>query len=125
MPWNRAFSRSGESILDAVITAVFGQVRSMDKISDHNIISGTLNIFLRTIKKATRKVHLQQKTFDSFRKGALKFAKENSFKGRPDSCSVQEVSNIMNLCTRQAVGIFLPKLLGTYKFLLFLRSLLS
>ena len=53
-----------KTILDLILTNLPGQfqdVHSADKLSDHDIISGTLKIFIPLIKKPRRKVYLYQK----------------------------------------------------------------
>ena len=57
----------------------------------HDIVSGTLKIFIPPIKKPRRKVYLYQKgDFESMRKGTLEFAIEKYFSGHSDTRSVQE-----------------------------------
>ena len=55
-------------------------VNSPDKLSDHDIVSGTLKIFIPPIKKPRRKVYPYQKgDYESMRKDTLEFAKEKYF----------------------------------------------
>ena len=69
----------------------FQDVHSPDKLSDHDIVSGTLKIFIPPIKKPRRKVYLYQKgDYESMRKDTLEFAKEKYFNGHSDTRSVQE-----------------------------------
>ena len=52
-------------------------VHTPDKLSDHDIVSGTLKSFIPEIKKPRRKVYLYQKgDYESMRKDILEFAKE-------------------------------------------------
>ena len=80
--------------LDLILTTLPGQfqdVHSPDKLSDHDIVSGTLKIFIPPIKKPRRKVYLYQKgDYESMRKDTLEFAKEKYFNGHLDTRSVQE-----------------------------------
>ena len=83
--------------MDLILTTLHGQfqdVHSPDKLSDnsdHDIISGTLNIFIPPIKKPRRKVYLHQKgDYESMRKDTFEFAKEKYFNGYLDTRSVQK-----------------------------------
>ena len=94
------FPTREKSTLDLILTTLPGQfkdVHSPDKLSNHDIISGTLKIFTHPpppnlpIKKPRRKVYLYQKgDYESMRKDTLEFAKEKYFNGHSDTCSVQE-----------------------------------
>ena len=69
----------------------FQDVHSPDKLNDHDIVSGTLKIFIPPIKKPRRKVYLYQKgDYESMRKDTLEFAQEKYFNGHSDTRSVQE-----------------------------------
>ena len=55
------FPTREKNILDLILTILPGQfhdVHSPDKLSDHDIVSGTLKIFIPPIKKPWRKVYL-------------------------------------------------------------------
>ena len=69
-----------KNTLNLILTTLSGQfqnVHSPDNLSDHDIVSGTLKIFIPPIKKPRRKVYLYQKgDYESMRKDALEFAKE-------------------------------------------------
>ena len=75
--------------MDLIPTSLPGQfqdIHSPDKLSDHDIVSGTLKFIIPPIKKARRKVYLYQKgDFESMRKDAFEFAKENYFIGHSDT----------------------------------------
>ena len=79
---------------DLILTTLPGQfqdVHSPDKLSDHDIVSGTLKIFIPPIKKPRRKVYLYQKgDYESMRKDTLEFAKGKYFNGHSDTRSIQE-----------------------------------
>ena len=78
------FPTREKNTLDLILTTLPGQfqnVHSPDKLSDHDIVSGTLKIFIPPphppIKKPQRKVYLYQKgDYESMRKDTLEFAKE-------------------------------------------------
>ena len=88
------FPTREKNTLDLILTTLPGQfkdVHSPDKLSDHDIVSGTLKIFIHPIKKLRRKVYLYQKgDYESIRKDTLEFAKETYFNGHSDTRSVQE-----------------------------------
>ena len=88
------FPNREKNTLDLILTSLPGQfqdVHSPDKHSDHDIVSGTLKIFIPQIKKPRRKVYLYQKgDNESMRKDTLEIAKEKYFNGHPDTRSVQE-----------------------------------
>ena len=68
-----------------ILTTLPGQfqdVHSPDKLSDHDIVSGTLKTFIPPIKKPRRKVYRYQKgDYESMKKDTLEFAKEKYFNG--------------------------------------------
>ena len=82
-----------KNTLDLILTTLPGQfqdIHSPDKLSDHDLVSGTLKIFIPPIKKPRRKVYLYQKgDYESMRKDTLEFAKEKYFSGHSDTRSVQ------------------------------------
>ena len=86
------FPTREKNTLDLILTTLPGQfqgVHSPDKLSDHDIVSGTLRIFILPIKKPRRKVYLYQKgDYESMRKDTLEFAKEKYFNGHSDTRSV-------------------------------------
>ena len=88
------FPTREKNTLDLILTTLpcqFQDVHSPGKLSDHDIVSGTLKIFIPQIKKHRRKVYLYQKAdYESMRKDTLEFAKEKYFNGHSDTRSVQE-----------------------------------
>ena len=80
--------------LDFFITSLPGQfvdIHSPYRLSDHDIVSGTLNVVIPPIKKTKRNVYRYQNgEYVSMRKDTLKFAKEKYFNGHSDARSVQE-----------------------------------
>ena len=79
------FPTRGQNTLDLIITSLPGQfvdIHSPDRLSDHDIVSGTLKIVIPPIKKPKRKVYKYQKgDYESMKGDALKFAKEKYFNG--------------------------------------------
>ena len=88
------FPTRERNTLDLIITSLPGQfvdIHSPDRLSDHDIVSGTLKVVIPPIKKPKRKVYRYQKgDYESMRKDTLKFAKEKYFNGHSDTRSVQE-----------------------------------
>ena len=88
------FPTREKNTLDLLLTSPPGQfqdIHSPDKLSDHDIVAGTLKVVIPPIKKPLRKVHLYQKgDYESMRRDAFVFAKEKYFKGYPDTRSVPQ-----------------------------------
>ena len=62
-----------------------------NKLSDHDVVSGTLKVYIPPKKKPRRKVCLYHKgDFESRRKDATGFAKDRYFNGYSDNRSVLE-----------------------------------
>ena len=82
-----------------ILTSLPGQfqdIYSPDKLSDHDIVSGLLRIFILHIKKPRSKVYSYQKgDFETMRKHALRFANEKYFNSHSDARSVQENFNLI------------------------------
>ena len=93
------FPTRERNTLDLIITSLPGQfvdIHSPDRLSDHDIVSGTLKVVIHPIKKPKRKVYRYQKgDYESMRKDTLKFAKEKYFNGHSDTRSVQENFNLI------------------------------
>ena len=87
------FSTREKNTLDLILTTLPGQfqdIHSPDKLSDHDIISGNLKIFIPPIKKPRRKVYLYQEgDYESMRKDTLEFAKEKYSNDHLDTHSVK------------------------------------
>ena len=102
--------------LHLILTTLPGQfkdVHSPDKLSDHDIVSGTLKIFNPPIKKPRRKVYLYQKgDYESMRKDTLQFAKEKYFNGHSDTRSVQENFDLLTSFKTRRINISHRKLAG-------------
>ena len=87
------FPTREENTLDLILTSLprlFQEVHSPDNLSDHDIVAGTLKVFIPPRKKPRRKVYLYQKgDFDSMRRDSSNFAKGKYFNGHSGSRSVQ------------------------------------
>ena len=93
------FPTREKNTLDSIITSLpsqFLDIQSPARLSDHEIVSGTLKIVIPHIKIPRRKVYRYQKgDYKSMRSDALRFAKERYFNGYSDSRSVQENFNLI------------------------------
>ena len=95
------FPTRGKNTLDLFLTSLpsqFQNIYSPDKLSDHDIVSEFLRIFIPHIKKPRMKVYSYQKgDFETMRKEALRLAKEKYFNGHSDARSVQENFNVITI----------------------------
>ena len=86
------FSTREKNTLDLILPSLPGQFQDVhcpDKLSDHDIVSGTLKTFIHPIKKPRRNVYLYQKgDYVSMRNDTLEIAKEKFFNGHSDTRSV-------------------------------------
>ena len=102
------FPTREKNTLDLILTTLPGQfqdVYSPDKLSDHDIVSGTLKIFTPPIKKPRRKVYLYQKgDYESMRKNTLEFAKEKY----SDTRSVQENFDLLTSFIQDSADKHIP-----------------
>ena len=105
------FPTQEKNTLDLILTTLPGQfkdVHSPDKLSDHDIVSGTLKIFI-PIKKPWRKVYLYQKgDYESMRKDTLEFAKEKYFSEHSDTRSVQENFDLLTSFIQDSADKHIP-----------------
>ena len=101
-----------KNTLDLMLTSLPGQftdIHSPDKLSDHDIVSGTLEIAIPHIKKPRRKVYRYQKgDYESMRAETLKFAKERYFNGYSDCRSVQENFNLITSFIQESADKHIP-----------------
>ena len=106
------FPTREKNTLDLILTTLPGQfqdVHSPDKLSDHDIVSGTLRIFIPPIKKPRRMVYLYQKgDYESMRKVTLEFAKEKYFNGHSDTRSVQENFDLLTSFIQDSADKHIP-----------------
>ena len=83
------FPTREKNTLDLILTSLPGQFQEIifpDKLSDHDVVSGTLNVYISPKTKPRRKVYLYQKgDFESMRKDASDFAKDRYFNGYWDN----------------------------------------
>ena len=88
------FPTREKNTLDLILTSLPGQfqeIHSPDKLSDHDVVSGTLKVYIPPKKKPRRKVYLYHKgDFESIRKDVSGFARDRYFNGYSDNRSVQE-----------------------------------
>ena len=101
-----------ENTLDSILTSLPGQlkaVHSPDKLNDHDIVAGTLKVFITQRKKPRRKVYLYQMgDFDSMRQDSLNFAKDKDFNGHSGSRFVQENFNLIIPFIQESVVKYIP-----------------
>ena len=106
------FPTREKNTLDLILTTLPGQfkdVHSPDKLSDHDIVSGTLKIFIPPIKKSRRKVYLYQKgDYESMRKDTLEFAKEKYFNGHSDTRSLQKNFDLLTSFIQDSADKHIP-----------------
>ena len=106
------FPTREKNTLDLIITSLptqFLDIQSPDRLSDHDIVSGTLKIVIPPIKKPRRKVYRYQKgDYESMRSDALKFAKERYFNGYSDTISVQENFNLITSFIQDSADKHIP-----------------
>ena len=106
------FPTREKNTLDLIITSLpsqFLDIPSPDRLSDHDIVSGTLKIVIPPIKKTRRKVYRYQKgDYESMRSDALRFAKERYFNGYSDSRSVQENFNLITSFIQDSADNHIP-----------------
>ena len=106
------FPTREKNTLDLILTTLPGQfqdVHSPDKLSDHDIVSGILKIFIPPIKKPRGKVYLYQKDdYKSMRKDTLEFAKEKYFNGHSDTRSVQENFDLLTSFIQDSADKHIP-----------------
>ena len=106
------FPTREKNTLDLIITYLpsqFLDIQSPERLSDHDIVSGTLKIVIPPIKKPRRKVYRYQKgKYESIRSDALRFAKERYFNGYSDTRSVQEKFNLITSFIQYSADKNLP-----------------
>ena len=82
------FPTREKNTLDLILTSLPGQfqeLHSPDKLNDHDVVSGTLKVYILP-KKPRRKVYLYHKgDFELMRKDVSDFAKDRYFNGYSDN----------------------------------------
>ena len=106
------FPTRDKNILDLILTSLPGEfqaIHSPGKLSDHDIVSGFLKIYIPHIKKPRRKVYSYQKgDFETMRKDALRFANEKYLNGHSDARSVQENFNLITSFIHDSADKHIP-----------------
>ena len=106
------FPTREKNTLDLILTSLLGQfqeINSPDKLSDHDVVSGTLKVYIPPKKKPRRKVYLYHKgDFESMRKDASDFAKDRYFSGYSDSRSVQENFGLITSFIQESADKHIP-----------------
>ena len=110
------FPTREKNTLDLIITSLPGQfldIQTPYRLSDHDIVSGTLTVVFLPIKKPRKKVYRYQKGgYESMRSDALLFlfffAKERYFNGYSDSRSVQENFNLIKFFIQDSADKHIP-----------------
>ena len=98
------FPTREENTLDLILTSLHGQFQEVHSLDNHDIVAGTLKIFIPPRKKPWRKVYLYQKgDFDSMRRDSSNFAKDKYFHGHSGFRSVQENFNLITSFIQEAV----------------------
>ena len=106
------FPTRERNTLDLIMTSLpaqFVDIHSPDKLSDHDIVSGTLKVVIPPIKKPKRKVYRYQKgDYESMRAETFKFAKEKYVNGYSDTRSVQENFNLITSFIQDSADKHIP-----------------
>ena len=106
------FLTRDKNTLDLIFISLPGQfqdIHSPDKLSDHDIVSGILRIFIPHIKKPRRKAYSYQKgDFETIRKDALRLANEKCFNGHSIARSVQENFNLITYFIHDSADKHIP-----------------
>ena len=113
------FPTRENNTLDLILTSLPGQfqeIHSPYKLSDHDVLSGTLKVYIPSKKKPRRKVYLYHKgDFESMRKDASDFAKDRYFNGYSDTRSVQENFDLITSFIQESADKHIPsKTVGRY-----------
>ena len=106
------FPTREKNILDLILTSLPGQfqeIHSPDKLSDHDVVSGTLKVYIPPKKKPRRKVCLYHKgDFESMRKDVSDFARDRYFNGYSDNRSVQENFDLITSFIQESADKHIP-----------------
>ena len=106
------FPTREKNTLDLILTSLPGQfqeIHSPDKLSDHDVVSGTLKVYIPPKKKPRRKVYLYHKgDFESMRKDASDFAKDRYLNGYSDNRSFQENFDFITSFIQESADKHIP-----------------
>ena len=106
------FPTREKNTLDLILTSLPGQfqeIHSPDKLSDHDVVSGTLKVYIPPKKKPRRKVYLYHKgDFESMRKDVSNFARDRYFNGYSDNRSVQENFDLITSFIQESADKHIP-----------------
>ena len=106
------FPTREKNTLDSILAKLPGQfqdIHSPDKLSDHDIVSGTLKIFIPSIKKPWRKVNLYQKgDYEYMKKDTLEFAKKKYLNCHSDTRSVQKNFDLLTSFIQDSADKCIP-----------------
>ena len=97
--------------MDLILTSLPGQfheIHSPDKLSDHDVTSGTLKIHISQKETLEKGVLYQKGNFDSIKKDASDFAKDRYFNGYSDNRSVQENFNLITSFIQESAEKHIP-----------------
>ena len=104
--------KNKKKTLDLILTSLpdqFQEIHSPDKLSDHDVVSGTLKVYIPPKKKPRRNVYLYHKgDFESMRKGVSDFAKYRYFNGYSDNRSVQENFDLITSSIQESADMHIP-----------------
>ena len=85
------------------------EIHSPDKLSDRDVVSGTLKVYIPPKKKPRRKVYLYLKgDIESTRKDASDFGKDRYCNGYSDNRSVQENFDFITSCIQTFADTHIP-----------------
>ena len=106
------FPSREKNTLDLIMTSLraqFVDIHSSDRLSDHDIVSGTLKVVFPPIKKPPRKVHRYQKgDYEAVRAETRIFAKEKHLNGYSDTRSVQKNFNLITSFIKGSADKHIP-----------------
>ena len=106
------FPTREKNTLDLILTSLPGQfqeIHSPDKLSDHDVVLGTLKFYIPPKKKPRRKVYLYHKgDFESMRKDVSDFARDRYFNGYSDNRSVQENFDLITSFIQESADKHIP-----------------
>ena len=110
------FPTREQNTLDLIISSgksQFTNVHSPDKLSDHDIVSATLNVSVPPVKVKRRKRYLYDKgNYDSMRSDASKFAKDRFVNGLASSRDIEQNWTMVKSFLSRAVEDHVPSKLG-------------